>query len=571
MSPARNRTRASTPTVCVGVHVHAEPTRLRATLASLEPSLGRGTDLLLLPDGPDRSTAAELARLRQFAQSPSRTPAGPPACFNRLAASSRAEVLVLLESGAQVGPGWLDWLLAALDGDPRNGLAGPSTNRAWNQQAAFPHAGDAPEQVTATAAEALRRFGSTVRTLDPLYSLADFCYVVRRSVVESIGRADEGYGLGPCWEMDYNVRAARAGFRGVWARGAYVHRARFTLRRARSEASLFDASRRRYQDKFCGLRLEGLRAHGQYEPHCRGDACQHFAPRDRIQLRLPPSRPAPAARRRGGPLVSCIMPTGNRREWALQAVGYFLCQDHPDKELVIVDDGRDELERALPADPRIRHLRVPEGMSIGAKRNRACELARGSVLVQWDDDDWHGPARVRTQVDLVRSGAADIVALADPVFFDLDRWEFWSCSPELHRRIFTLDVHGGTLAFRRSVWERLATYPDSSLAEDAAFLRAATRRGARLRRLPCSGLFVYVRHGANSWRLVPGRYADPAGWRQAAEPPFPAGDRAFYAARSACPPLTGSDLLARKELIGAEAHIGERSGMSAIGAELSDS
>ena len=30
--------------------------------------------------------------------------------------------------------------------------------------------------------------------------------------VPAIGGADESYGLGPCWEMDYNIRAARAGF-----------------------------------------------------------------------------------------------------------------------------------------------------------------------------------------------------------------------------------------------------------------------------------------------------------------------------------------------------------------------
>jgi GT2 family glycosyltransferase len=65
-----------------------------------------------------------------------------------------------------------------------------------------------------------QHFGSTIRMLEPLHSLADFCYAVRRDVIETIGATDEVYGLGPCWEMDYNVRAARAGFRGVWACGA---------------------------------------------------------------------------------------------------------------------------------------------------------------------------------------------------------------------------------------------------------------------------------------------------------------------------------------------------------------
>ena len=74
------------------------------------------------------------------------------------------------------------------------------------------------------AALLLRRYGSAARTLAPVYSLGDFCYAVRREVVDAIGPADPAYGDGPGWEMDYNIRAARAGFAGLWVGGAYVCR-----------------------------------------------------------------------------------------------------------------------------------------------------------------------------------------------------------------------------------------------------------------------------------------------------------------------------------------------------------
>src|SRR5262249_26252303 len=128
------------------------------------------------------------------------------------------------------------------------------------------------------------------RPLTPLHSLADFCYAVRREVIDAIGPADEGYGLGPCWEMDYNVRADRAGFRGVWACGVYVYRAVFTGRRQRDEAAHFKANTRRYQDKFSGQRLRGLKT--DYRPHCRGDDCPHFAPPNLIALGRPRAQPA---------------------------------------------------------------------------------------------------------------------------------------------------------------------------------------------------------------------------------------------------------------------------------------
>jgi|SRR5271165_6786020 len=38
-------------------------------------------------------------------------------------------------------------------------------------------------------------------------------------------------------------------------------------------------------------------------------------------------------------LASCIMPTANRRRFVPQAIRYFLAQDYPSKEPIIVDDG----------------------------------------------------------------------------------------------------------------------------------------------------------------------------------------------------------------------------------------
>src|SRR5829696_5829813 len=108
--------------VRVGVHVHAEPERLRATLQSLRANTAHPFDLVLLPDGPDAPTRAALAALTDLPQLGTDEPLGPPACFNRLVAAGGADVLVLLESGALVGPGWLEEMLEALAADPAHGL-----------------------------------------------------------------------------------------------------------------------------------------------------------------------------------------------------------------------------------------------------------------------------------------------------------------------------------------------------------------------------------------------------------------------------------------------------------------
>ena len=514
--------------IAIGVYVHAEPERLRATLAALQAHTPPGYDLLLLADGPDAETQAALGQMSSLAQSATEAPAGTAACFNRLCARTEADILVLLESGVLVGPGWADALTAALTADAAHGLACPSTNLAWNQLGTFPNAAGRPADIVATAAEAARQFGQDWRSLAPLWDVGDFCLAVRRSAVEAVGPADEGYGLGACWEMDYAARAARAGYRSVWAQGAYVFRPPITERRRQEEARLFDASRRRYQDQLCGLRLSGART--AYAQHCHGEDCAHFAP---AAGALEAPRQAAACERPLAPLVSCIMPTRGRGDWVPQAIRYFQNQDYPALELIVVDGDPDDGGAAFAGDPRIRRERVPANWSIGAMRNRACELARGEVIIFWDDDDWYADNRVSTQVRPILDGTADITALSDMAFFDLEAWSFWRCSGELHRRLFRFDVGGGTIAFRRSIFERNCRFPHTSLAEDADFIERAVTRGARLTALPARGLYIYLRHGANTWRFPCGLYLDPAGWRRESEPAQLAVDRPFYVARSA--------------------------------------
>jgi len=543
--------------VCIGIPVRAEPEKLDATIESLSANTMQNVSLLLLPDGPDEAMKAALANYKDVPQSGTDESRGLPACFNRLAAYTDSDILVLFESGAIPGQHWLDYLLSALDADPCNGLAGPSTNRSWNEQCVTSYCRRSPAEVAIQSEKIARQFGPAWRRLKPLHSLGDFCYVVRREVVKAVGAADEGYGLGPCWEMDYNIRAARAGFQGVWACAAYVYRDSLNPQRRHEEAKLFNASKQRYQDKFCEQRLRHDRTDCCF--HCRGEDCEYFAPSELIEIHVPlkktetieDSTPicfAPNNRKQDPnlstsqnmPLISCIMPTGNRTDFALQAIRYFQRQDYPAHELIILDDGSDHLSERLPEDSRVRYYHLDSKLSIGAKRNKACELARGSIIAQWDDDDWYAPNRLSAQVAPLLTGVADISGITGTIFFVLDSWEFWRCSQQLHRRLFVEDVHGGTLMYKHNIWAKLARYPDISLAEDATFLRYTIHRGALLQRIPNEDLFIYLRHANNSWAFDCSQYLDPQGWQRIDEPALQAADRAFYAAHSSTAPHASS-------------------------------
>jgi len=230
------------------------------------------------------------------------------------------------------------------------------------------------------------------------------------------------------------------------------------------------------------------------------------------------------------PLISCIMPTYNRRPFLPLALRCFLDQDYPNKELIVVDDGEDRVGDLAENLPGVRYLSPASRLSIGAKRNLACAEARGEIVAHWDDDDWYAPDRLRYQAAPIIAGEAEITGLESAFVLEAAEGAFWTIKPELHRQLFAGDVHGGTLVYRRELLSRGLRYPEVNLAEDAYLLRQAIGGGNRLLRLDNPGVFVYVRHGLNAWReFQPGRFLAPAGWAPARPPlTLPAAARLAY-------------------------------------------
>lgn len=513
--------------VAIGVYCHDEPVQLQATLNSILAHTAQPFELVLLVDGPTLEMSAILQRYTGMARIVSTTQRGAAASFNALYSHVNAQLYAFIESGTLPGPQWLVRLQGALQVAPGHGLAGPSTNLCWNEQGRddFDSAGD-----TRRVTEALAlRYGSQWQTLEPLYSLNAFCYLVRREVIETVGAADESYACGPGWEMDYNIRAARAGFCGIWVKGAYAYRQPLTPARLRAEENGRIRAKRLYQDRYCGLRA--VEPASPYADHCTGDACGHFAAF--VPGRMTQSEVAgdagwqfqsPAT---ASPLVSCVMPTRGRARWVEQAIRLFQRQDYPKKELVIVYDHDADITPRC-ADPRVRYVKATGSISIGAKRQLGTTVSRGEIIAQWDDDDWYAPSRITQQVIPIRLGVADITGLGDTLFFDIDQWQFWRCSPALYAQLFVEQVAGGTLVYRRELWQQSEGYKDISLREDAEFLLAALRHGGRLCRVDGGALYLYLRHGNNTWRFTTGQELLPHAWQRVKEPEVFMKQREYY-------------------------------------------
>src|ERR1700736_4752296 len=166
------------------------------------------------------------------------------------------------------------------------------------------------------------------------------------------------------------------------------------------------------------------------------------------------------------PLVTCIMPTWGRRRFVPFALAYFLRQDYANRELIVVDDGDDPVGDLIPDDRRIRYVRLPQRASVGAKRNLACEAARGELIAHWDDDDWHAADRLTRQVRALLESGCEICGTSSLRYYDIEARHAWEYRyPDELRRW----VAGPTLLYRRTFWSE-HRFDDIDVGEDAYFV-----------------------------------------------------------------------------------------------------
>ena len=103
------------------------------------------------------------------------------------------------------------------------------------------------------------------------------------------------------------------------------------------------------------------------------------------------------------PTVSVVIPFRNRIEWLGEAVQSVLDQTYDDFEVIVIDDGSDELEASQLGfkDGRIRYVRQDhKGRSTA--RNRGIGMSRGLFVAFLDSDDLFLPSKLERQVALMK-------------------------------------------------------------------------------------------------------------------------------------------------------------------------
>jgi GT2 family glycosyltransferase len=208
---------------------------------------------------------------------------GFAAATNQGAALATAELLVLLNDDAAVGPGWLGPLAAYL-GRPAVGMVGPTTNRTGNEAQIDADYRTWGELVRFAEARAQDHAGEAFE----IPTLTMFCVAMRRTLYEEVGPLDERFETGLLEDDDYSRRVREAGYKLLCADNAFVHHfgeTSFGKLVASGEYSrVLEANRARFEEKW----------QAPWQPYERRHSVRYVELTERVRQAIADATPAGA-------------------------------------------------------------------------------------------------------------------------------------------------------------------------------------------------------------------------------------------------------------------------------------
>jgi glycosyltransferase involved in cell wall biosynthesis/predicted O-methyltransferase YrrM len=191
------------------------------------------------------------------------------------------------------------------------------------------------------------------------------------------------------------------------------------------------------------------------------------------------------------PLVSCIMPTYNRRKFIPFALRYFMRQTHEHKELIIIDDGTDPIIDLIPQEPSIRYFRLKRRLTLGDKLNLACDYAKGGIIVNWDDDDWYDSSRIAYQIKTLQNEDMDVCGINHLLYLDLNTKAAFQYIYPPDQRTWLL---GSSLCYTKSLWKQ-NPFASINVGMDALFVWSTPSQ--RVKNLSNKNISVHMIHEDN--------------------------------------------------------------------------
>ncbi|MEB3100438.1 glycosyltransferase family 2 protein [Ferviditalea candida] len=192
---------------------------LAGCIRSIREHTGVPHQIIVVDNGSTDGTAEFCLQEKVLLISLPQNEGYPRACNLGMKAAD-GKNLLLLNNDVVVTKNWLDRLLACLQSDAKTGIVGPMTNYATGKQKV--------PSVPYRGLEGMQRFAEQWNHPDPrrwlqVNRIVGLCFLMRRTVVETIGWLDERFSPGYYEDDDYCHRARLAGYRVMLAGDVFVH------------------------------------------------------------------------------------------------------------------------------------------------------------------------------------------------------------------------------------------------------------------------------------------------------------------------------------------------------------
>ncbi|QDU09835.1 glycosyltransferase [Gimesia aquarii] len=214
--PAKRREDKLTSIIVV---THNQLSYTHQCVESIQLRTGEPYELIFIDNGSTDGTPEYLQSIAGATVILNEENRGFPAAVNQGIEAAQGDNVLLLNNDTIVTTGWLRHMLDALESDKTIGLVGPcSNNISGPQQVPVDYL-----QLNELDGFAWDRGNALSGSVTDLDRLVGFCMLIKREVIEQIGRFDEQFGMGNFEDDDFCRRAQAVGFRTVVAEASFIH------------------------------------------------------------------------------------------------------------------------------------------------------------------------------------------------------------------------------------------------------------------------------------------------------------------------------------------------------------
>lgn len=158
-------------------------------------------------------------------------------------------------------------------------------------------------------------------------------------------------------------------------------------------------------------------------------------------------------------------------------------QQSVEKEMIIILNKDDMNVRRWRRKARrynnVRVYQVPEKYTLGKCMNYGIRRAKYDIIAKFDDDDYYAPDFLKESIDAMKRKRAKIIGKhTSYVYFEKEK--ALMLLRKGNEKKYAGKVKGGTLVFRKSVWDRVKFSEKRVRGSDVSFMKHAKLKGYKI-------------------------------------------------------------------------------------------